>query len=236
MVRHFGFCILDPGGMGGTYKRRERFNNAVFISPKRDFLFTKCEKCANVTLRRSLQSLVADKPLPAKFRDVDRWFWPLLQPSDLKLTRIAHINDIPFKFAVVRNPYSRLLSFYLNAKRENFRKVLGRSTDMDFATFVDYVIAQTPEQMNPHWRVQYYNIFCDVIRYDHFIRFENLEAELRDFMARYAANAEIHSVHKDQSRAGQKIAAYYTPEIGKRVREKYAIDFEFFGYPVELPT
>ena len=26
--------------------------------------------------------------------------------------------------------------------------------------------------MNLHWRVQYYNIYCNVIHYDHFIRSE----------------------------------------------------------------
>ena len=126
--------------MGGSYKRRERFNNAVFVSPKREFLYTKCEKCANVTLRRSLQNLVAEKALPESMSDIDHWRAPLLQPSDLKLTRIKSINDIPFKFAVVRNPYSRLLSFYLGAKPENYRKVLGTSEKpRAFGEFVDVV-------------------------------------------------------------------------------------------------
>ena len=237
MVRHVKFCALDPTNMGRTYKYRERFNNAVFISPRRDFLFTKCEKCANVTMRYSLQNLVAEEPLPPSFTDTDRWFAPLLQPSDLRLWRIDQINEIPFKFAVVRNPFSRLLSFYMNVRRQSYSKAIGGSTDMDFATFVNHVTSQTTEEMNPHWRVQYYNIFCDVIQYDHFVRFENLEEELRNIMARYSRQPpEIRSVHKDQSNAGQKIAAYYTAEIAKQVRDKYAIDFEFFGYPPELPN
>jgi hypothetical protein len=236
MVRHVAFCALDSAGLGRTYKYRERFNNAVFISPRRDFLFTKCEKCANVTMRQSLQNLVAEKPLPKSFEDIDRWFAPLLQPSDLGLWRIAQINEIPFKFAVVRNPYSRLLSYYLSAQRENFRKLLGTDENMDFATFITIIAKQQPEDMNPHWRVQYYNLFCDVIEYDRFLRFENLEEELNAFMRRYSSNPEIRSVHKNQGRAGQKLAAYYTPELEKLVREKYTVDFEFFGYPVELPV
>ena len=43
--------------------------------------------------------------------------------------------------------------------------------------------------MNPHWRVQYHNIFCDVIKYDHFLRFENLEEELAAIMSRYGKKA-----------------------------------------------
>jgi hypothetical protein len=155
MIGHFGFCVLDPAGMGGTFKNRERFNNAVFVSPKREFLFTKCEKCANVTVRRSLQNLVAEKTLPASMTDIDRWYAPLLQPSDLKLTRIKSINDIPFKFAVVRNPYSRLLSFYLNVKPENYPNVMhGKTKPPTFGGFVDHVTSQSVPEMNPHWRVQ----------------------------------------------------------------------------------
>jgi Sulfotransferase family len=236
MVRHVSFCALDPAGLGRSYKFRERFNNAVFISPRRDFLFTKCEKCANVTMRRSLQNLVAEKPLPPSFDDMDRWFAPLLQPSDLGLWQTDQINEIPFKFAVVRNPYSRLLSFYLNAKRDNFRR-LPKNSCTNFAAFVNYITSQTTEEMNPHWRVQYHNIFCDVIRYDHFVRFENLEEELKDIMVRYAPQrSEIRSGHKNQSNAGTKIATYYTIEIGEKVRDRYAIDFEYFGYPVALPS
>jgi hypothetical protein len=236
MVRHVAFNALDPAGLGRSYKYRERFNNAVFISPKRDFLFTKCEKCANVTMRRSLQNLVAEETLPPNFHDIDRWFAPLLQPSDLGLWRIDRINEIPFKFAVVRNPFSRLLSYYLSAQRENFRKLLGTDENMDFATFITIIAKQQPEDMNPHWRVQYYNLFCDVIEYDHFLRFENLEEELNAFMSRYSNKPEIRSVHKNQGNAGKKLAAYYTPELEKLVREKYTVDFEFFGYPAELPV
>lgn len=234
IIRHLGFCFRDPAKLGGSYKRRERFNNAVFISPSRDFLFTKSEKCANVTMRRSLQNLVATKPLPPHFKDVDRWFAPLLQPSDLRLGHIAEINAIPYKFAVVRNPYSRLLSYYLNAKRRNFPHLLGADKNMDFPAFVNLVVRQEPEEMNPHWRVQYHNLFCEVIKYDHFARFEQLEEELEAFMSRYRSNAEIRSVHKGQSGAGRQVATYYTPEIAKLVRDKYAIDFEYFGYPTEL--
>ena len=236
MVRHVTFCALDPASIGRNYKFRERFNNAVFISPKRDFLFTKCEKCANVTMRRSLQNLVAERPLPPDFDDIDRWFAPLLQPSDLHLWRIDQINDIPFKFAVVRNPFTRLLSYYLSAERNNFRDLLGTDENMDFATFITIITKQQPPEMNPHWRVQYHNLFCDVIKYDQFLRFEKLEDELNAFMSRYSHRPEIRSVHKNQGRAGQKLAEYYTPELEQLVREKYAADFEFFGYPDKLPV
>jgi len=55
-------------------------------------------------------------------------------------------------------------------------------------------------------------------------------------MSRYSHRPEIRSVHKNQGRAGQKLADYYTPELEQLVRDKYAVDFEYFGYPDKLPV
>jgi hypothetical protein len=107
---------------------------------------------------------------------------------------------------------------------------------MGFETFVSIIAKQQPEEMNPHWRSQFHNLFCDVIEYDRYMRFENLEAELDGFMRLYTREPEIRSVHKNQGRAGQKLASYYTPALEKLVRDKYKIDFEFFGYPLDLPV
>jgi hypothetical protein len=104
---------------------------------------------------------------------------------------------------------------------------------MTFGEFVDLACSQPVEKQNPHWRVQYHNIFCDVIKYDHFLRFENLEEELATIMSRYGKKeAEIRSVHKNQSNAGSKLV-YYAGNRQK-VRYKYAIDFDYFGYSTEL--
>jgi len=240
-AKHIGFSVFDTAHMGRGFKTRERFNLAVFVSPRRDFLFTKNEKCGNNTVRMSLQHLAADKPLPQGFTDSNRWLAPLLQPSDLGLARIGDINAIPFKFAVVRNPYTRILSCYLNKfepgyyKREKYRRIAGIGPDADFASFVRAVAAQTPDEMDPHWRIQTHNIFCDIVRYDRFVRFENLDAEFGAILAQFSPGAPIRNVRKDEYKAGGKIAKYYTPQIARLVRETFAADFAAFGYPEALP-
>ncbi|MBI1330437.1 MAG: hypothetical protein GC166_11125 [Alphaproteobacteria bacterium] len=243
LARHTTFCLCDTARLGHDYAFRERFNIAVFISPKRDFLFTKNEKCGNNTARITLQHLVAEKPLPEGFKDSNRWFAPLRQPSDLGLSDIRDINStIPFKFAVVRNPFSRTLSSYLNkfatraGKRDRFAQKLGGDANLSFAEFVALVGKQKPLEMDPHWRVQYDNIFCDVIRYDHYVRFENMDAEFAEVLNRIGGKADIRNVRKNEYRAGDKIAQYYTPEIAEQVRAIYARDFAQFGYPLELPV
>lgn len=243
LVNYLRFSHMDSAHFGGSYEQRERFNTAVFISPDRDFLFTKNEKCGNNTARRTLQNLASPKPLPKDFRDVNRWAYPMLLPSDLGLKRVEELNTaIPFKFAIVRNPYARTLSCYLDKFSHEqvnptaLGKRLGADQPVDFAGFIERICAQTPAQMDPHWRIQYHNLYCDRIRYDQFVKFENYEDEFGALMQRFFGRSEMRNVRKGRHNAELKLAACYTAELARAVREKYAIDFETFGYPTELPA
>lgn len=241
-ARHFWFCAADPSQFGGTYAQRERFNTAVFIDPERRFLFTKNEKCGNNTARRTLQSLTSPTPLPADFADTKRWQAPLLQPSDLVMARIEELNErVPFKFAIVRNPYARVLSLYLSKfrreaiKAKRFSRELGVDYRISFAEFVARINRQTPEEMNPHWRVQYYNVYCERIKYGEFVKFEEYETHFASVLGKFFDRTKIESVRKGQFKAAEKITKYYTAEIARTVRDKFKIDFEYFGYDTALP-
>jgi hypothetical protein len=239
LINYLRFSHLDSGHFGSTYRERERFNSAIFISPKRDFLFTKNEKCGSNTARMTLQHLAAEKPLPPNFRDVNRWTAPMLQPSDIRLTRVEDLNGmIPFKFAIVRNPYARLLSCYMSKfagkPKPTLGKRLGTESALSFPDFVARVCRQEPLEMDPHWRVQYLNIYCDRLHYDYFVRFERYEEEFNELMLRFFGRTGIRSVRKGAKRAELKLGEYYTAELALAVRDKYAIDFETFGYSTDL--
>jgi len=241
LLHHTYFCLADPAGFGGTFVDRKRFNDAVFVDPERRFLFTKNEKVGNTTARRTLQSLYFGHMLPEHFADTRRWTAPMLQPSDLGLTRIEDINTkVGFKFAIVRNPYARLLSAYLNKIKFQVRRLkkfageAGLEGRPEFPDFVRAVAKQAPQQMNPHWRVQYYNIYCDRIRYDRFVKFENYEAEFSAVLEKFFDHAKIETAHKRWTHAGDKLAGYYTPELAAIVRDTFARDFDTFGYSPKL--
>ena len=207
------------------------------------FLYTKNEKCGSNTARRTLQALASPRPLSANFVDTNRWLAPLLQPSDLGLARVEEMNDcVPFEFAVVRNPYSRLLSSYLNKfqkqtkKTKQFARELKIDAHVGFAEFVRHVSRQKAADMNPHWRVQYHNIFCDRIKYDEFVKFEDFETQFHRILDRFFDHAKLENVRKGQIKADEKLSAYYDAEITRLVRDTFKIDFEFFGYDTALPV
>lgn len=240
LALYVNFCLNDPMRIGGTYAMRERFTSSVFIAPDHRFLFVKNEKAGNNTARMTLQHVAAERPLPDGFKDRNRWLAPMLMPSDINLPSIDDLNRIPFKFAIVRNPYSRTLSAYLNKfagkerKKGKFSRKLGLASDATFEQFVDAISRQDASEMDPHWRIQTVNIYCDLIRYDHFVKFEDYDAEFGAIVSRFFGEAPLRNVHKGDTGAGAKLVEYYTPAIADQVRHIYAADFDTFGYATQF--
>ena len=93
-----------------------------------------------------------------------------------------------FRFCFVRNPYARLLSAYLDRIVKNkpqaapIRKLMGiagdREANISFADFVECVCGQTVAEMNPHWRVQYFQTYQNVIQYDYIGRVEDMRTAI----------------------------------------------------------
>jgi hypothetical protein len=120
--------------------------------------------------------------------------------------RILEGNDY-FKFAFVRNPWSRLVSVYLNkivsnyvghlARREELiiriqnRHNLGKDLDkrITFRQFVVYVFEQDDMQLDDHWRPQ--SCFIGHHNFDFIGKFENIQADLNYVNSKLGVNLEI---------------------------------------------
>jgi len=150
------------------------------------------------------------------------------------------------RFCFVRDPYSRLLSCYLDKfaqrggwdspKRQRVRRDLlaDPMTPIGFAEFVERVARQAPGEMNRHWRPQTALLHWGRIRYDFVGRLERFEAEL----ARLAPIVDLRPwLHRRTKKTGAatRLADYYTPDLAARVRETFAADFEALGYGEALP-
>ena len=243
--------MVPPNRYGNDGVLRARFNDAVFVSLMRRYLFASNEKVANSTLRRTFQTLEGGGALPPRYRSQKRWTGPLLQPSDVPDFEGVLADPAFRKFVVVRNPYARLISCF----RHKFEKGEGAPyrrklrelgfADRDkisFSEFLHAIARQKQEKMNSHWRVQYYNVFMDVIPYTEIIKYEDLSARLPSLIAElYPEQANGHNgngsglpiLTKNISGSDSEalIDKYFTPELKRLAQKIYAKDFETFGYP-----
>jgi hypothetical protein len=180
--------------------------------------------------------------------DVAQW------ESILATTAIA-------KYSFVRNPFTRVLSAYLNKVEpltrgdgewlgpyfkavfqsiQNFRTSKGHSdATVSFEAFLDWLAhSGHPHVENEHWVPQSRILSTEVVAYDFVGRFENLETDAAYLMDRMGCTVPFptrESLDFPGMNSAQQIAAYYTDREAALVRKIYAADFDSLAYPRELP-
>jgi hypothetical protein len=142
-------------------------------------------------------------------------------------------------FSVVRNPYTRTLSCYLEKfadprsnpdVRFQFADRFGLPHDAvpSFRTFLDLVTAEDPQTLNAHYCPQWVNLLYPLpVGIDFIGHFERF-GEVSSFLRRHGATLEV--VNRHATGAAHRIADYYGPKETALVRDYYALDFELYGY------
>jgi hypothetical protein len=170
---------------------------------------------------------------------------PFVKPYQLPFTKFTSIlnSDRFLKFAFVRNPYTRLLSCYLDKivnnkpqKGEILRsagydpEILDRY--IEFEEFVTIVGQQEPKDMNHHWRIQRYQLFSGYIDFHYIGAVESLPEDIRNVDNCLGGVLKPHyeDVLWHKTDAAQRIAKYFNDNVASKIAAKYATDFEVFGY------
>ena len=154
-----------------------------------------------------------------------------------------------FRFAFVRNPYSRLFSGYRNKVmdlnspwrgfRESIRELAGYPTPpgetpgmVAFRDFVRYVQQQPDEERDGHWRSQLGTLCADRIPYDFVGRMEAFAKDFTTVLERFGAPQKLKESITDVVGASTPLpnAVAYDTELASSVYEMYKLDFETFGY------
>lgn len=217
------------------------FNSIIHISLKYNYIYIETPKVACSTIKRTLQKIELND---LEFNNLhDRNFSPLIRPSQVKNLDRFIDNLKPFKFCFVRNPYTRLLSAYLdkikkstpikneftNYIEKNYSRIVN---EIDFDLFVNIVCEQSTKQMNRHWRIQYYQTLSNNISYDFIGKFEKFDDDFLFLLEKIKPGTKqfIASWQNHATNANQVISQYYNPTLIETVKEKFAIDFEFFNY------
>ena len=211
-----------------------------------NYIYVAMPKVACTSILRTLQSAEVRGDASRLPLDVhDREQSPLPKPSDDIGTFVTMMaSPETFRFCFVRNPFTRVLSCYLDKfiQDEKEREWLAPTLGFDpahpplFREFLTRVSEQPEQRRDLHWASQAHILRPDRIGYSFIGRFEFFRQHMehvchRVGITRYADfSATSHA-----TQAASKIADYFGQTEIELVRAIYEADFECFGYDRTLP-
>lgn len=222
------------------------FYNHTFLSLKNKYAYFAVGKAANSTIKHLLFNLEY-KNTYFKIKALhDRRCAPLLSPFQMSHEQVEDFltsSDV-FKFTFVRNPYSRLLSCYLDriVPRESapYRLMINMiggkvGDEVSFDTFIRAICEQTPFEMNPHWRNQVNETLYHQVKFDFVGHVESFAEGMATVWEEITGDNKpegLGDTNKSPSvtKSASRLHKYYSEELAALVEDKYAEDFEIFNY------
>jgi hypothetical protein len=165
-------------------------------------------------------------------------------PISLPISSMMSLRDCCL-FVVIRNPYSRVLSAFLEKFRlEQYREEHGAFplTREGFGEFVVW-LANGGLAKDKHWNLQSDQMFLPLNKYNFVIEFDNFAAGMKELFDRTGLNPPEDRLDRlypsDVNKltgASSRIEDFYTDETASLVAKIYKRDFEALGYGFELPN
>jgi hypothetical protein len=222
--------------------RDDTFTYHSRASQRHNYLTVATPKVACTTIKRTLHALEGLPP-------ADPW-WAVHDAGEaLRLSayserdqrRLLTAPDVA-RFAVVRNPYDRMLSAWKSKILRDdaqyaplaaeVRAAYSYPTEavVAFGDFVRHIVAT--EHPDGHWARQVDVLACDEIAYDVIARFENFVDDFAAILTRLGAPADVRALGAEVTNPTNEVppAAAYDSEVAAVVYDYYREDFERFGY------
>lgn len=241
----------------------QQMNYHFSISLKNMYFFCEVAKSGCSSAKKELwRQEMLDVPMPEAFLKANHnphapfHQHMLIKPFQLGQTRFNEFirNPSVIKWAIVRNPFTRILSGYLDKVQRNepmfrniahqvaqMRGVQREAVEASSVSFEEYCQAlsrfRRPIDFDQHWRPQYEHTCADIIPYTFFAKLETLDAEAPLISRRLGlSDLTFNAGKRHATGSNEKIAQYYTDKTADIVRKVYAKDFQHFGYSLDLPV
>jgi len=217
------------------------------------YLYQSIPKCACTSIKTVLLEL---EGLPVdddewKRHQKDRNKFPGADGlTPRQLNELFRDKTDTFKFVIVRDPYTRLASAYqdkikmvtkLRAKYwQDLIKASAEeqgvtlSDQITFDEFVQVVSHQSIEEMDAHWRPQYFEGRFGIIKFNFVGHMEMLHSDLPYILERIGAPQHLlDKAAAPQNVTGAHMAMWDTvkPETRRAYLKTFAIDFDTLRYP-----
>jgi len=227
-----------------------RANYLTHIDDTRRLAYIETPKVACTSIKKFMmdQYVGGSFPLENKSLVHNRTVSPLKQLSELPTDEALAIYDEGFRrFSFVRNPFSRLLSGYLdklvnNEYERNRHLPLMGFEPGSHPTLLDFLerLAQKPDaRRDIHFTTQSSLLMVGCVDYAFIGRFEGFQQDFLQMQNLLYGIKHTSQSYEDfgkhhASNANEKLAQYYGPREVEMVCEIYHADFEFFGYSKDL--
>jgi hypothetical protein len=184
----------------------------MIFSDEHKFVYIRVPKVGSTSLFSFFRTFLGKKGLRKYDRDTHR-------------VEIPDYHENYFKFCFVRNPYTRMVYFWLS---DSFQ----RGTSLGFIDWMER-IGMCGKR---NWACQ--SDYIDMINFppDKVFRFENRIEELQrgaEFLQ--PVNCDWNLLRKDYSWVDSVAKVVLLPEAKEMIKDHSKKDFERFNYPLEYP-
>jgi len=136
-----------------------------------------------------------------------------------------------FKFAFIRNPWSRLVSCWKNKVVDSNVEFNFDAAELkrmqDFEEFVDFVAGLDINKCNSHLRLQ--TALIDLNNIDYLGRMETFGDDVNHIFRKMGLQ-EKEVVPRNVSSGSKPYQDYYSQELAAKVAQIYRKDIQIFGY------
>ncbi|MBD3319964.1 MAG: hypothetical protein GF350_02610 [Chitinivibrionales bacterium] len=206
----------------------------IILIPKYKLAYIRCSKNASTSTMLTLAHLEGKNLENMNVHQANRdgVFGEIIY----KWEQIPHDYN---KFTVIRNPYERAVSCYINwiekprelNKISHVGKLYGINknnfNEFNYEDFIDGAIKRDEvRKLDPHMMRQYEN--CNVEQLNTIIRFENYEKEFKSkILDNLNVNYKLYHINKSKP---YNYRDYYTQNILDKFNQLYKNDVEKLGY------